>query len=906
MIPQTIELKNFLSYGEQLQRIDFRDHSLICFSGKNGNGKSALLDAITWALWGQARKITGSVKPDEGLLRLGQTRMMVCLEFMFADRLYRVRREFTKSYGKPLAALDFELFDPATERFISLTDKTIRATQLKIDNLLGLDFDTFINSAFLRQGQSNEFSKKSSKERKQILATILGLAKYDILQQHALEKVRAIQDNKKALAMVIEQCAQELATQEAVTAKLNEATTGLALAVTTLQTLEHSHEALQHNLRACKASQQMLQSLHATCDTKKNSLLQGITALRELITTWRRTHAYALSLPNMQALHEQKAALFVQEQQFFQVQQKNVALQGRALATKEAYNKQLAVVTSAYDTRRNTLRLQMQQKELQLAHHQKVRADKNSTKISLFDTLGLMDKQRQELEAIMRTSDAFMERFNATKAQFEKRRAFYQVLVQRGNWVKNELQELEHKQAVVQDTANPSCPLCEQLLTVTRKKFLAEHFTGREVFLRKRLLRISQLLKNLKDILFIQHQDVQSLTKESDTYTQQAARLQELYKRIEEHQKQLTIITQDITVLSEEEEIFALAVASAHKEIIQLEAGHQQMQADDTALKQLANELTVLEAEKNASLYDHAAYQQLQEQQKNVNTQLTRYESFQHELARQQERMYTIQGQCKSLKLLKAEIAQLETAMSTLSGLDQQATLLGNQISVLQVELQQAVTHKESFLHSIGSLEYELKRLQKRKEEQAASQQSLAKVLQEIEDYQMLSAAFSKNGIQALLIEEAIPEIEHEANIILSRLTNNQAQIFIESLRDLKSGGVKETLDIQIADMAGIRPYEMYSGGEAFRVDFALRIAISKLLARRAGTALQTLIIDEGFGSQDEDGLAYIMEALYAIQNDFSKIIIVSHLSEFKHNFPVHYVIEKGPLGSTVRIEERG
>ena len=86
------------------------------------------------------------------------------------------------------------------------------------------------------------------------------------------------------------------------------------------------------------------------------------------------------------------------------------------------------------------------------------------------------------------------------------------------------------------------------------------------------------------------------------------------------------------------------------------------------------------------------------------------------------------------------------------------------------------------------------------------------------------------------------------------------------------------TLEIKVADAAGIRPYEMFSGGEAFRIDFALRIAISKLLARRAGTALQTLIIDEGFGSQDEEGLARIMTSLYAIQNDFAKIIIVQYI----------------------------
>ena len=97
MIPRKLELKNFLCYGEQTQTIDFKDYNLICLSGKNGNGKSALLDAITWALWGQARKVQGTIKADAGLVRLGQTRMMVSLEFEFNTVIYRVRRAFTKT-----------------------------------------------------------------------------------------------------------------------------------------------------------------------------------------------------------------------------------------------------------------------------------------------------------------------------------------------------------------------------------------------------------------------------------------------------------------------------------------------------------------------------------------------------------------------------------------------------------------------------------------------------------------------------------------------------------------------------------------------------------------------------------------------------------------------------------------
>jgi exonuclease SbcC len=177
---------------------------------------------------------------------------------------------------------------------------------------------------------------------------------------------------------------------------------------------------------------------------------------------------------------------------------------------------------------------------------------------------------------------------------------------------------------------------------------------------------------------------------------------------------------------------------------------------------------------------------------------------------------------------------------------------------------------------------------------------------QEKKEYEMLVDAFGKNGIQALLIEEILPEVEHEANALLARLTDNQMQIFIESLRDLKSGGVRETLDIQISDSVGVRPYEMFSGGEAFRIDFALRIAVSKLLARRAGTHLQTLFIDEGFGSQDEEGLSRLTQALFAVQRDFEKIIVVSHLERLKENFPVHIVVDKRSGGSVVQIEERG
>src|SRR5436190_12078069 len=183
MIPHKLQLKNFLSYGPQLQTIDFSRYSLICFSGKNGHGKSALLDAMTWAIWGQARKVFGSAKADQGLLRLGQTQMLVVFDFEFNGALYRIRREYMETFSKPMAVLEFGTINTENNEFIPLTDKTIRATQAKIEQILRLDFESFVNSAFLRQGNSNEFSKKAPKDRKYVLASILGLDQYEAIRK---------------------------------------------------------------------------------------------------------------------------------------------------------------------------------------------------------------------------------------------------------------------------------------------------------------------------------------------------------------------------------------------------------------------------------------------------------------------------------------------------------------------------------------------------------------------------------------------------------------------------------------------------------------------------------------------------------------------------------------------------
>ena len=88
MIPLKLRMRNFMCYSEDVPPLDLSDIHVACLVGDNGHGKSAILDAMTWALWGKAR----ARSPDE-LIHQGKTEMEVELEFLLADNRYRIIRK---------------------------------------------------------------------------------------------------------------------------------------------------------------------------------------------------------------------------------------------------------------------------------------------------------------------------------------------------------------------------------------------------------------------------------------------------------------------------------------------------------------------------------------------------------------------------------------------------------------------------------------------------------------------------------------------------------------------------------------------------------------------------------------------------------------------------------------------
>ncbi len=906
MIPLKLSLKNFLSYGAELQTIDFSCYQLICLSGKNGHGKSALLDAITWALWGQARKPFGTTKADQNLLRLGQTQMCVILDFIFNGQTYRIRREFAKTYGKPYAVLEFGLLDAEKDELIPLTDKTIRQTQAKIEQLLNLDMESFVNSAFLRQGHSNEFSKKSAKERKEVLATILGLNRYESVRSLAMEKAKQAAIQKQSISTLQEKLTQELQHKERIEKEIGE----LIATLTTCTGQETAMAQLQagydQQKKALAEEQKKYQQLNAQLQQSHAHDHELQAAIRTTVTQWRTTHKKIRSLQSPKELEERKINLVHAINEHQQQLQKSLQIKEQLIQLKDKLQKQEMSLKQQHLTALNS-------KKIDVERHALSSKDLIMQRAKIELTIAAYAKEMQEIEQritaatiqadVLSKQTPLIER---VERQFERRKEYYQKFIAQGTWIKNELESLTQKKELVHDDDNPSCPLCEQNLSATRKKFLKNRFEADEQFLTHRLQRLRNVSLALKELLIEQHKAVSSHKKLAADGTLALATIEELRKHADKlaaaktHEEIAYIaLTQELNKHEHQGTLLGQEVAALHKhETVMLQQDGNYM-ALVTCYKDQESVLTTIN-------YKADVHQQTAVQLAKVEQELNEYAHITQEIAHQTQRQETVAQSCVQLKKIRAHQNLLVKELAGFKDLQQAMAGLEQHEATLQTQTIELRKRKEQLLQERGALEQQQARMISYQKEYGEQQALSAQLTETIHDYQAIALATGKDGIQALLIEEAIPEIEQEANRLLAKLTNNTAQIFIESLRDLKSGGTKETLDIKISDNVGIRPYELFSGGEAFRIDFALRIAISKLLARRAGTSLQTLIIDEGFGSQDEDGLGTIMDALYKIQEDFSKVIIVSHLPAMKDQFPVHFLVEKGPNGSIVRVMEQG
>ncbi len=1018
MIPVALRLQNFLSYGTSAPTLDFEQFHVACLSGRNGQGKSALLDAITWALWGEARKSSGSHKPDEELLRIGTRDMQVELAFDLEGSRYRVTRAYHRSASGKTSRSELELhaMQNGSGDYVPLTGANQRETQGHLDRLLGLDYDTFINSAFLLQGRSDEFTKKGPSERKQILARILNLSRYDRLADLARERERVAADRLRVAEQEIERLKAVLEEEgawkeerEAVAAQVKaeqERLDGLRAEERRLTEQLASLDALARQADDARRFIAGLAQQQAEGSREAGELGQHLEKAEALIAQKdeiERNHERFEALSKERNDLDHKRDLFrgvekQRDQKQLELQQRRHEIESRIHlldSTNQAEQRSLS------DAEAKLIERPSVQRRLEKARAAKTRFDelhavkerrrgmeeeiKNiesellGQRKTLEARLDGLEKQIAEsagaAETLQKLEAHHQELKEAERRLAEKKEALTEARIA-GQGVAETLREasgrLQAKQQEkeklmahlerVLSTTDSVCPTCGTTLTEAHRQEVATEYrvgigaidddleAGRawmneqktqreEIAARYRALDSEVAgMKDVPEQLATVEEKIRQQREGQQVREEHKAQAEALRRTLEEksYGADLRRSRQDLAArlaaLPFDEAAYeqvrkeAEGVAFLQEKLNELEQAASRKEQLDKQIAQRRKEADAL----RKSLDDSTALGPIQQVIDRLGQQLeqigfdpARFDAVRQELAALTDAGARLRNLVNAQQNHARWKEQLARVQQRLADAAQEQAKAQEKLAAMEKTLAARAAFKKEHeeksaacrqaeqcvqaLHTRhGELGARLEQARQDREALKAERKKHAEARAERSLYRHLKGAFGRHGIPSLIIEQTLPEIEDRANDLLARLTDGRMHVRLETLKDKKTGGTKETLEIKITDEQGAsRPYETFSGGEAFRVNFALRIALAQLLAERSGVRIRTLVVDEGFGTQDAQGVQNMVEAIQAIQTDFDKIVVITHLDQLKEAFPVRIEVEKDPVDGS-RFEVLG
>jgi len=990
MIPYQLKLRNFLSYKHQ--DLDFSGLHVVGICGANGAGKSALLEAMGWAIWGKSR-----VSTQEEIIYLGATEAQVDFAWIFNGNLFRVIRTRTRGKG-----VDLQWQTRANNQWRSLTGKNVKETESAIIQTLRMDYDTFINSAYLRQGMADEFMLKTAKERKQILAEILNLEIYEQLAERAKEQESICKAQVQVLSQEIERLGQQIDSADERLTLLPQ-----------LQSQRHELLAQVELDRQQWQNMQAMQQQRAWHRQQQTQITQELEQLQPQIDSYRQQFTKLQELLRMEPQ-------ISRDYQHYQ----HLAQQEKYLSEKQLPYQQLThqyqTLQMSIERQRQELQLYLRQYQQQLAelheHQQELQAilikapeiesaleqyqqarlrlealtklqmqanpllQRRQEIISLLDrhraklTAQLEELQRQqqagdkshlidqlrhdqqaiaEQIAILQKKQVYQQRVHEKGLE---RRDFLERIKARQENCQQRLMEINTKFQALQQGEMTVCPLCDRPLDQfhvhhlqeqcrqEEKELQAELWVLKEQqatseceiqVLRQEYKELQVELENLPKLLNRQGvltAELEAQQQAQSAQQQRSIQIQQLQHQLAqnhispEHQTELELLDRSLAQLNFDDKDLALArgdcdrwrwaevkyseLKNARKQWEQMASKAQELQnqiqqiQERLGLEQIApaeqQELMRVQKALQKLAYDPQQHQHILQEKEQMTPALLRWQ----DLMNGKQQYPLVQNRLEQVYARQQALQQRLTEIShQLQSYDRQLAELPP-LSQLEQNIQERNRQLETLLAQIGSLQALQQERQNYYDQKQQLEQQKADTAHRQFLYKELKVAYGKDGIQALTIEHLLPQIEAEANRILAQLSDQQFTLrFITQTTNQKGNKTIETLDIQVADARGTRAYETYSGGEAFRINFAMRLAFARVLSQRQGCTLQTLIIDEGFGSQDREGCQRLLSAINAIAHEFACILVVTHVPQLQEAFSTVIEVTKTPDGSKIQLK---
>ena len=846
MLPTRLELRNFLAYRAP-PPINFEGVDLACLSGDNGVGKSSLLDAITWALWGRAR-----AKRDEELIHIGQDEMRAQLDFMHDGARYRVIRRRARAGRGSRGALDLLAWDAgASPRIIN--QGGIRRTQEQINDLLRLDYETFVHSAFLQQGRADAFTLKTAAERVRVLSDILGLERWTQYESDAKGRLAALNAQADIVRSDISRIDDEIKREPSLRAELDELTQALESTQAQLDQASGHYQQVARAaalLRLARENRAETERLVASQRDDMEIAHAEIQRQDEKIADYQRMIAQADSI---QAGYQQLVAARENQDQALQ-----------QLARHQERDRQIHRLERKLAEQRADLTREAG------VIRERIKGLEVTSKDAAAIDLEALQSELRTLQALDARRDTAIQARRKQAARRAKSAARLDSLEAEGRALNRRLEQLRQVEG-------PACPLCGQALTEAhRDQTLAQLRAERDA--------LRGTYRECAGQIRVIDAEGRALDMELESWSLQLKDLPALQQRFgaaREQRRRAEDAAETITLEADK-------LARIEARLSQDDFGHEARAQLDALMSQVETDAAAV-ADIQSQLDSHAAFDrqhsQLEFARANLPDALRSRDQTAQRLAKLRESLAAGEEKLRALadeiESLAAQLADEDARRDAVEIHRSEAQRLREAIAIGQQELNANAAGRES---------------KARLSEKLADLEAQASLTSE------LRGSFGKLGVPAMIIETVIPELEQEANDLLGRMSDGRMKLRLDTQRERVDGKLDETLDITIADELGARPYELYSGGEAFRINFAIRIALSKLLARRAGAQLRALFIDEGFGGQDEAGRAKMLDAIRAIKSDFDLILVITHIDELRDSFPQRLLVTKTAAGSQVTI----
>jgi exonuclease SbcC len=805
--PLKLSLEGFTSFRDKLD-LDFSGLDLFAITGPTGVGKSSLIDAIVFALYGQVPRVGDDYKQ---LISHGKERLSVMLEFGVGRERYRLVR--TARLDRPsqqrLERITAQAAEPLADRA-----KEIR---VEVDRILGLDYDGFTRSVVLPQGQFDAFLKGEPKERRKILVALLNLGVYERMQQLANQKSTAARTEaefiKRQLETDFASATQEALEQEK--AELETAETCAKQAEAQLQCLAEA-ATLAQQARAIKKEQFSLAKDHESetrrLEAAKDTLDSAGQTMKDLDT----------ELDTLQA-------------------------------QKDAHG---------FDEARHAALLAAKPRAEQLVSLDQ--AEKRATK-STADKRKALDEARNAVAQEEKTLPGL------EKAEAGAHEAEHAARAEK------EVAHREHAALALRQGLKPGdpCPVCAQEVRTVPK--------GKEPALdavEKRLEQAEAAARAAQEKL-----NQARLAKE-----RKKAKAESLERELQQAETQEKEAKTQVTD----------ARAALGK------AGFKAEGDPEALVKSIGEELQTLEAARKAKAETEAKRAEIEQERAKLDK----------EVAAAVAQRDFLQARISELEKKRTEtekaLAETRYSLSKLAAKDGWSTLLpppigrdeADVVESLRAERQKEATAAQS---KVATLRHDVQATKKAIVRAAELRGGCAALGRDAALAKTLAEHLKANELVAWIQEEALSRLAEAGSRYLRTLSQNRYTLRLGS--GAEEAAARAEQDFFVVDAwngDAVRSVRTLSGGETFLASLALALALAESLTEigaetRAADALESLFLDEGFGTLDSDTLDTVVSALDALHGGQRMVGIVTHVRDLAERLPARLEVRR--LGASATAE---